>query len=630
MAKETVGKIVSDGEGYTSLKKAIEQSQDAEQLKSLKTINDIINNKNINFGDIFDLLSTDGVSKNIYTQYSETYTQSDLLKILKDTNPIAILLDKLRQTSPTDAKTANMAYSPERFKKMMLQVTAIAQEMYLHPFVVLKYVLQTYKSEVKKLNEKSREENRILSINLTQIDPKSICPISPDEKSYITIKTEKEPEFPDSYVIDPQVLSSKIERHQWGIKAIDCNTGLNESWQDYIERIESKMYFMYTAGEESVANRLYSLLQQSATEEYKKRKLNEYQNKGKETSWSLPTKLHAKIFMTTPKSGLLNVQNLIIIEKNNPNVKGGRKDVLDPLEKIANQLRNNLEGPKYNVVMFLQSIAPMDTIFDAGIGQQNILQGYCYRSIKAPGDEGQFNPGWPTVWDNNFMDIISFDPTYDYYNGVQSLYENADTVMQSIESPEITLTDLNKEAKNLENRLNDIIKQKEKDKVDQAQIIQIEDEIKRYEKKASETIATLNSAYTNKNPKSFPIDFKKRDIYSGPEGEMLAMKKQLQEFRKDLILKGLQINATMQILGDASFELYDVQKSIFLKFINNDGSMGIFTGLYQVNKIIQEISAGRFVTTFELTHYPFNGENEDFVELSKLWTHQDNLLLNKI
>jgi len=99
----------------------------------------------------------------------------------------------------------------------------------------------------------------------------------------------------------------------------------------------------------------------------------------------------------------------------------------------------NLTNRK-QVMFFISDIMPSDGLFNKHIGQQQILQTYSVRAGKNPDDMNGYNPGYPTVWDVNFPDVISFQPTCDYHTAVRSLMANADATSGNV-NPKGNITD---------------------------------------------------------------------------------------------------------------------------------------------------------------------------------------------
>ncbi|MBW2969087.1 hypothetical protein KY314_03140, partial [Candidatus Woesearchaeota archaeon] len=148
--------------------------------------------------------------------------------------------------------------------------------------------------------------------------------------------------------------------------------------------------------------------------------------------------------------------------------------------------------------------------------------------------------------------------------------------------------------------------------------------LKQYRAEIEKDVPADYSPYGVSKPVRFNVDFEQRSIYTGNVGDALQNKKQLQEFRRQLVLRSLQFEADMQVFGDPSFELFDIgNRYIFLKFIKKDGTLGIFTGLYMIQNITQEISAGNFTTTFKLRFLPKNGAPEASAEINDMWTKYD-------
>lgn len=76
-------------------------------------------------------------------------------------------------------------------------------------------------------------------------------------------------------------------------------------------------------------------------------------------------------------------------------------------------------------------------------------------------------------------------------------------------------------------------------------------------------------------------------------------------------------DATLKFLGDANFDLFSRGKNIFLKFINNDGTLGYFTGIYNIEGVQHDIDTDKFVTTLKLRYTPIldSGNNSAFEQM---------------
>jgi ribosomal protein S20 len=245
-------------------------------------------------------------------------------------------------------------------------------------------------------------------------------------------------------------------------------------------------------------------------------------------------------------------------------------------------------------------------IFKANFGSQLIAQAYSYRVGDVYNQDTMFNPGEPTCWDINFPDVISADFQYDIWGAAMSVAAglritgNTDRGSMAINSQNKIATvklldDANKIIADTGHKLKQSISSADIDK-----LRKISTELHSVD--PGDTLSGASPAKVSAYPINVNIaDYQHSRIYSGDYYNMLERKRNVQNIRAQLATTSTLINADLEVLGDATFAFTNINSTwMFLKIINVDGSLSTFTGLYKLNNVTHEISAGKFTTKLKL------------------------------
>jgi len=555
---------------------------------------------------------------------SET-TTSDLGSILKEKDPLKLLKERTREKGEISKKQSGY-----KLRKLLLTLAPIAQNILIHPWLVFNYVIKKFEEAIISFNNTLdiRGED-LLKIQLTHLmmfDPRNIEPVGA-----IKPKSGKEESVSKDITLEEYEIDyNKLDTHaskKWCHPANSYNCGATSYWHQYLQSILEKVFVQFEGGK-----KYYEKLDKPNV------KKNEQKPKGS------PARLKVTSLLMDNDAAVENinlVRNLFRAKsalkeesKSKVEYSPAPSDILTDekvIEKHIEDVRRRIISNNERVIFLVSDFMAADKLFDPRMGQQQIVQAYSYRAGNIPTDPHTFNPGWPTVWDINFPDVISFSPgDLNYWTALQNIVTNADAVIDEAESKEHFKT--NKLAK-LRNEFLEKVDEinkfgrpgiKKYKKKRETAIQNATDLLKQYRAEIEKDVPADYSPYGVSKPVRFNVDFEQRSIYTGNVGDALQNKKQLQEFRRQLVLRSLQFEADMQVFGDPSFELFDIgNRYIFLKFIKKDGTLGIFTGLYMIQNITQEISAGNFTTTFKLRFLPKNGAPEASAEINDMWTKYD-------
>lgn len=574
--------------------------------------------------------------KNI-NKFLKIYASTDPNSPIKDFFDIhENLRNELKQT---DKKGEIYGYYGT-FRNFIMELTPLLAESKIHPWAIMEYCLHAFDKYFKSMKTN-------ISYGNVPTDQKSDILNS----EYYVIKGFNNEQIGGHFEGSNMPSDSgntgsyDVTAEKYAIKAGDIILGPNESWHSLFSKIANhvKIWIDQPTWDRSHPGESGA----DAKKEYSADLKSNTNFKGK-----APTNLQAKcvmlqtdeavdsleIFLDLVKArnfvetttGVGVIENEIIFDRKTekmgklkiPTPEESTRGKLSAVEKIELAIQNIEDNsPPYILVVFLEPIPGVGTIFDPDNGKNHILQGYSYRAggemathNDADGNVAhQFNPGHPDVWHVNFPDVVSFDPTFSFREVSNDLFtlmkmgtpgiSGLTPVEEEKKEEEVKLADINEKIKNqqtiVKNTTN--VQQKIKEKIK-------EKKLRNKGKNISKNISSLSKrkevfkqmrggpSYISPAPLLFSEDVTGRQLRASTNEK----RKMMQEFRRRVIMNSSLISANMGVLGDPVFDMNSIGKYIFLKFINPDGNLGMFTGVYSIKSVNQEINAGSYITSFEL------------------------------
>lgn len=320
------------------------------------------------------------------------------------------------------------------------------------------------------------------------------------------------------------------------------------------------------------------------------------------------------------------------VKNNEATVFASMKDkILGSLEKA----KSNIEAISSKIIddgttycFLMRDPVPSDAIFNPEIGSNLILQAYSYRADGMYGNRNDFfNPGVPNCWSVSFPDVIEFTPEIDYHKLISDITTNA-KMIGTFRSQDSIVVDnmIEQKTKTLLDQADDLVADGKKDwnLVKQLQAIK-----KQIDDLTSPDINPAISDYKNSNQINFSIDdYAHTRVSTDSEYSQMQRKKTVQELRKRIMLTSYPWTASLTVIGDASFGITHGSKYIFIKIINQDGSLSFFSGIYIIVSFVHEISAGKFITKFQLNYEPAKNDPNFVKQFNTMVFKADRMILN--
>ena len=482
-----------------------------------------------------------------------------------------------------------------KLNSFLSKIQIFLLDFYIHPYVAELYIMTRFKNDLKEKRNVNTYADQSLNeleiVNIRMVDDKIIEPKGIIENF---IKTRK---------IMPM---TRIQRESWAKTVKDYVAGPGTSWADLLSTVVGFEKFidpMIEQGDKLVANKE-----------------------------NVPSDMILTSFVATKTAALDNlnlIKNLEQMKKtglamtapspqSDENGRGVNKDgqatsITEMIEFVTSQPTNT------KFLFFIKDFMANGGFFNPNYGKSQILQAFCFRGYQYFNNSTsqQFNPGFPSAWDVSFPDVMSFDPEFDFYSSAQAVTYNlrplnvltgqiqvADEEMQllqdSLEQGQNLVDKLEELNKTIDRNQGNVAAKKtarEKAEAEKATTItELESVIQNYNSKK----LNINKIRNNPYPVNLNLDFNYSVTNNGDLPEVLAAKRQTQTFRNRLMSEVLNIKAKMTVIGDPSFNFDDGGAYIFLKVINSDGALSIFTGLYIIEEINHSIESGKFITEFSI------------------------------
>jgi len=486
-------------------------------------------------------------------------------------------LDKESKTNGAKLKTF------KSWKNFLDKMGAFALNWYVHPLVAEIYITEKFFAALDKYDSSNPNEVKVVYSSMIKNDD-----IQPRGYYSQLLKGD-------------MGTFSRIEKEQWCKKINTYSLTSSTPWIDFIQDMMTAQKFNF----EPVDTQSAKLLGGQDIEKndaYKKTIA-----KGKEVG-TIPAQVQSNSFITTSKGAKQNLEimlKLLKISKNTLTLTSDQKEDLTKriglIQDFKTQAEKTMNDTMIKWIFLIKDQMPGGGIYDPSHGESSILQAYSYRGHNTPDQtDAQWNPGYPSCWDINFMDILSFEPEFDYYSAQTAISNNMVPLKISEGSTKYVDTDVKTLADNEAEfkKISTVLETKGSKKEEQTAAVQELQTLitKMLEQKNQSMIKQRVGAY----PVTFNMDFQRGTANNGSLPEVLEAKKHIQQFRNRLMTEVLNVSAKQTVIGDPSYQFNDAMKYIFNKVINSDGSLSIFTGLYRIKSCIQTIANGSFVTNLEL------------------------------
>lgn len=534
LVKGQYNKVSKQLQGLVKLlEKKYGATTDAQKLKLLLSLQKIVGNKNSDrFKDVGKTPA--GPNENIF----ETIMSSLTLDLLGDTGKLDVnnsQLDKLFAEVSKNQGDFSKDSAEQDFIKF---ISPIVGELKVHPANAFLYFYLGMKYQMKNI----------------KILPKLVSFLTDNQ-----IKGIKESSKPNEQIFDDSSNDFFIQ-----VKDIAINSGT--SWEDLFDQVLNKINLKTSDGKEKGNT---SPLRVSSSMIYVD-----------DRSYETTIGVDEKDKVTKLKEIKNNIRLLSEVNAMKPG--GNEKKLRD----FFNDLDESLKGEKKKPILFT-FIGPNDPgVIFANLSVPNkVVSGYAYRpnTNSSVTTLKEFYSGKHFLKENNFPDVISFEPEFNFRDGINAILQGSQLEQGK------TLGNLTIES--------------EDDK-------KVEDTLTADDK----NIESKQQKFISKKYKVSVNGFQQASFLmsGGAEGvDAQRAKQALQNLRTRLALTSLHIKAKMKILGEPSFSEELVSGCyIYLKIINADGTESFLSGLWNLTKVIShEINGGQYTTELEISKV--NGDNEN-------------------
>jgi len=507
--------------------------------------------------------------------------------------------------------------------------TAIHNCFKIHPYYLYVYVSNYIYTQLNKTNP---EDQQNMYIELWDYNADLQNALMPQE--YFKAARDKKP-----YVFR-KAQGGKPEDEAFFINAIDVSLTLSTKWEVFLNMIFAKMFVKYTPIDKKNPSRGLQF------------EIDDAEKKTIATQGFIPLPLQCNVMYLDGKMARKNIdiwiQALELRQKYleqtvkktetpisdrdrlSSSIKSDSKDVIiktktkattitptDSLLTSTQQLienakaqRNLITTDKYYLINMLTIKITSAQVFGADIGSQMIAQVFSYR---IGGEyEGMFNPGEPTCWEINFPDVISFAVERDSFQAAISVASSARVAGTTDRGQYFISSQAQTKKTKLLQEATDLAKDKSKSKdlnaplrnsLSANELSQLKDKLNELlALDPAAKLASTSPARTAAYPINVTIqDYQHSRVYSGDYYNMLERKREVQNIRAAMMTSGVEAKGDIEFLGDPTFAfMHTLSYWTFIKVINIDGTLSILTGLYKIEGITHEISAGKFTTKFQI------------------------------
>lgn len=507
--------------------------------------------------------------------------------------------------------------------------TAIHNCFKIHPYYLYTYVTNYIHTQLNKLNP---DDQQNMYIELWDYNADLQNALMPQE--YFKAMRDGKP-----YVFR-RSHGGKPEDEAFFINTIDVSLNLSTKWEAFLNTVFSKMFVKYTPIDRTNPGRGL----QFELDDTEKRTLatkgyiplplqcNVMYLDGKMARknidiWIQALELRSKYLEQTVKKTETPVsdrdrlsssirsddERVVISTKKKATTVTPADSMLTSTQQLihnARAQRDLISEDQYYLINMLTIKITSAQVFGVDIGSQMIAQVFSYR---VGGEyEGMFNPGEPTCWEVNFPDVIQFNVERDSYQAAISVASSARVAGTTDRGQYFISSQAQSKKTKLLQEATEIAKGRAKAKDPNAPLRTSlpANELNQVKDKLNELLALDPAAkLTSTSPArvaAYPInvtiqDYQHSRVYSGDYYNMLERKREVQNIRAAMMTSGVEAKGDIEFLGDATFAFaHTLNYWTFVKVTNLDGTLSILSGLYKIEGISHEITAGKFTTKFQV------------------------------
>lgn len=513
----------------------------------------------------------------------------------------------------TNASNNNTLSVIGKVKSFMMP---ILNDIKVHPFEVLILATQSIEDTYKKIiNAK-----KLKDANTQTSTPGNPTPLEDSDNIIIFMPIDPNRILGISENITPNSISQKAN-DPFCIPAKNITLDGTESWKDFIKKVASEIKIGFTKDDADKLKGVGIAPISLADGPYKDIKNLKY-SKGQIDSYMSmePTVISVsgdKATIEKTYKKLETVFSLKKFEAINPDPKSSTAvQLVNAINKLGfEKYRNIKTESRHSVTFIVLGLSNVDVLFNAELAGERVLQSYSFGGFTAT--DGFFEPlnissenGInKTALDINYPDVISFKPEFNFKSAVENSIETQNaTYNQSRGGAEdISINDLKTKSAD-EIKAEDEAKKKQEEEMKKLDPKDRVSKLQAETNEANSSIgAELSQNFTNAifAPRFSPrlnlnLDRTNITLPGTAEADVANAKRVVENMRRLSALSGKDIIATMVVIGDPSFLMESSGKYIYVKHSNIEGQLTQFTGLYLINNITHELSAGKFTTTFEL------------------------------
>lgn len=563
--------------------------------------------------------------------------------------------------------------------KLLHPLAAIAESQKVDPNLLYEYCLDVFQKGIKTSDYKDRLDFFFIDF----IDDNDILTNSSNVEKLLKSKAKAN----KSKVVVKAAQVLKAKEDFVFIKTSTIKISHTTDWSHLFSMISNKIQIVVQRSKFEKAG----VTPPSVAHNFE-RKPDEPSGKTKQKNSnpdSFPIETQTNTFIATPKIALKNLK--MIQTLNFMSIAAGEKNSLEKrhqtfakenrpeVEAVTNAYAAKLKELSINIkdaidkakkyesddekefLFVIRSPLPTQTMFNSYVGNQKIWQAYSYRMNQDNNE--QFNPGYPTVWDVNFPDVLSLSVKFDYKSAYGVLQQNLryeiddrDSNQKIISIVKLSVKEANIKLKKLKDDFGKWKKQNDKYKwkgtknpekwtVGGTEIYKGGErkyETKAWEKgnprkkiygewyknnfdhfnnKIAETGKQLEAAKSEETIKktqelhnkfgfrnNINLSLDRNSIHTHKYDLAIENKRQAQKFREVLLLQHIGEEAELRIVGDPSYvglgsseaRAQSLGGYIFIKAYKSDGKLNNRTGLYTIHGAAHSITAGTFETTLSL------------------------------
>lgn len=507
--------------------------------------------------------------------------------------------------------------------------TAIHNCFKIHPFYLYTYVTNYIYTQVNKLNPADQQNTYLEFWDYNADLQNALMP----QEYFKAIRDGKPYVFRRSH-------GGKSEDEVFFINTIDVSLMLSTNWETFLNMVFSKMYVKYTPIDRTNPSRGLQF------------ELDDTEKNTLKTKGYIPLQLQSRVMYLDGKMARKNIDiwiqalelrskyleqtvkktevpisdkdklsnskrsespNVVFTTKKKATTITSQDSTLASTKQLiqnARAQRDLISEDQYYLINMLTIKISSAQVFGADIGSQMIAQVFSYR---VGGEyEGMFNPGEPTCWDVNFPDVISLNLERDAYQAAISVATSARIAGTTDRGQYFISSQAQSQKTKLLQEATEIAKGRAKAKDPNAPLLNSlpANELNQIKNKLNELVALDPAAkLASTSPArvaAYPInvtiqDYQHSRVYSGDYYNMLERKREVQNIRAAMMVSGVEAKGDIEFLGDPTFAfMHTLDYWTFIKVLNIDGSLSILTGLYKIEGISHEISAGKFTTKFQI------------------------------